>query len=226
VRTVRDPDVVDGRQLRRNTRHAKLERIMDRRRLLSASLWACAAPSRFDLAWAQTAAGVGFGEGYAIGNGARLYYVRRLIILNAPHPAIFLHELRTNPAQIRASQYERAFHTAAPPFPRWYNYYRADPIKVPSSIDEVSAMEIPDLSARFFVGVARPPTTTLLRVRVPTLVIWGMGDTTILSGSLLGLEEYVRDLTVVRLNDAGRCPMRTHPGPANRAIRDIVRRSN
>jgi epoxide hydrolase 4 len=200
---------------------------MDRRRLLSASLWACAAPSRFDLAWAQTAAGVGFGEGYAIGNGARLYYVRsgegqlmlflhghpdswalykaqlrefsrdhlvvapnlrgyppsdapdavdayamprilgdlhglldhlrqersilvandwggyvawvfaspdparieRLIILNAPHPVIFLRELRTNSAQIRASQCERAFHTAAPPFPRWYNYYRADPIK-------------------------------------------------------------------------------------------------
>jgi pimeloyl-ACP methyl ester carboxylesterase len=123
-----------------------------------------------------------------------------------PHPAIFLRELRTNPAQIRASQYERAFHTAAPPYPRWYNYYRADPIKVPSSIDEVSAMEIPDLSARFFVGVARPLTTTLLRVRVPTLVIWEMGDTTIFSGSLLGLEEYVRDLTVVRLNDAGHYP--------------------
>ena len=38
--------------------------------------------------------------------------VERLIILNAPHPAIFLREVRTNPAQISASQYERAFHTA------------------------------------------------------------------------------------------------------------------
>src|SRR5262245_830044 len=296
---------------------------MNRRRLLSTGLWAVAA-TQLGVAWAQTAAGVGFGEGYAIGDGARLYYVRsgegqlmlflhghpdswalyeaqlrefgrdhlvvapnlrgyppsdapdaveayamprilgdlhglldhlgqercilvandwggyvawvfasayperieRLIILNAPHPAIFLRELRTNPAQIAASQYERAFYTAAPPYPRWYNYYRADPIKVPSSIDEVSAMEIPDLSARFFVGVAKPPTTTSLRLRVPTLVIWGMGDSALLSGSLHGLEEYVQDLTVVRINDAGHYPMRTHPDPVNHAIRDIVRRSN
>jgi len=60
--------------------------------------------------------------------------VRRLIILNAPHPAIFLREVRTNPAQISASQYERVFNTAFPPYPVWYNYYRADPIKVPASV--------------------------------------------------------------------------------------------
>jgi pimeloyl-ACP methyl ester carboxylesterase len=86
-------------------------------------------------------------------------------------------------------------------------------------------MEIPDLSARFFVGVAKPPTTTSLRLRVPTLVIWGMGDSAIHSGSLHGLEEYVQDLTVVRINDAGHYPMRTHPGPVNHVIRDIARRS-
>jgi len=74
---------------------------MDRRRLLSASLWACAAPSRFDLAWAQTAAGVGFGEGYAIGNGARLYYVRsgegQLMLFLHGHPdswALYKAQLR------------------------------------------------------------------------------------------------------------------------------------
>jgi pimeloyl-ACP methyl ester carboxylesterase len=152
--------------------------------------------------------------------------VERLIILNAPHPAIFLRELRTNPGQIRASQYERAFHTAAPPYPPWYNYYRADPIKVPSSIEETTTMEMPDLSVRFFDNVGRPPAATSLRLRVPTLVVWGMDDSTILSGSLCGLEEYVQDLTVVRLDDAGHYPMRSHPGPVNQAIRDIVRRSN
>src|SRR5262249_30858752 len=102
--------------------------------------------------------------------------IERLIILNAPHPAIFLRELRTNPAQIMASQYERAFRVAIPPYPHCYNYYRADPIKVPSSIDEVTAMEMPDLSARFFAGAIRPPATTSLRLRVPTLVVWGSSD--------------------------------------------------
>src|ERR1700704_6655163 len=100
--------------------------------------------------------------------------VERLIILNAPHPAIFLREVRTNPAQIRASQYERAFHTASPPYPRWYNYYRADPIKVPSSMAESAAMGMPDLSAHFFAGVGAPPAATSLRLSVPTLVIWGL----------------------------------------------------
>jgi len=297
---------------------------MDRRRLLSMGLCAFAAPSQLDFAWAQTAAGFGFGEGYATGDGARLYYVRRgegplmlflhghpdswvlyeaqlrefgrdhlvvapnlrgyppsdapdnveayamprllgdlhglldhlgqercilvandwggyvgwvfasaypqrierLIVLNAPHPAIFLREVRTNPDQIRASQYERAFHTASPPYPRWYNYYRADPIKVPSSMDEVTAMEMPDLSARFFVGVGRPPANTSLRLHVPTLVIWGMDDPALLSGSLRGLEEYVNDLTVLRFDDTGHYPMRSHSGRVNQAIREILRRPN
>jgi pimeloyl-ACP methyl ester carboxylesterase len=94
--------------------------------------------------------------------------MQRLIILNAPHPAIFLREVRTNPAQISASQYERAFHTAAPPYPVWYNYYRADPIKIPASIEEGRTMDMPDLAAHFFAGVSRLPTTTSLRLRVPT----------------------------------------------------------
>jgi epoxide hydrolase 4 len=152
--------------------------------------------------------------------------VERLIILNAPHPAIFLREVRTNPAQIKASQYERAFHTAAPPHPRWYNYYRADPIKVPSSMAEGAAMGMPDLSAHFFANVGRPPAVTSLRLSVPTLVIWGLSDPTMLSGLLDGLEGYVQDLTVARIDAAEHYPMSSHVGTVNRTIRQFVRRSN
>ena len=295
---------------------------MDRRRLLSVGIWAMAASSRLGFAGAQTAAGSEFSEGYAIGDGARLYFVRsgegplmlflhghpdswllyepqikefnrdhlvvapnlrgyppsdapdsveayamprllgdlhglldhlgrercilvgndwggyvgwvfasaypgrveRLIILNAPHPAIFLREVRTNPAQIRASQYERAFHTATPPYPHWHNYYRADPIKVPSSMAESAAMGMPDLSAHFFAGVGTPPATTSLRLSVPTLVIWGLSDPTTLPASLDGLAEYVQDLAVVRIDDAGHYPMSSHPGQVNHAIRNFVHR--
>jgi epoxide hydrolase 4 len=299
-------------------------RIMDRRRLLMAGLFGATARFQARSASAQTAIGSAFSQGYAPGDGARLYFVRsgdgplmvflhghpddwtlyqaqlaefsrdhlvvapnlrgyppsdapdsveayamprllgdlhglldhvgrercvlvgndwggyvgwifasayperveRLIILNAPHPALFLRDVRTNPAQIEASQYERAFHTAAPPTPRWYNYYRADPIKIPASIEEARTMAMPDLVAQFFDGVGRPPETTSLRVRVPTLVIWGMADPTTLPGSLRGLEDYVRDLTVVRIDDAGHTPMRSHPAEVNRAIRDFVRRAS
>jgi pimeloyl-ACP methyl ester carboxylesterase len=150
--------------------------------------------------------------------------VERLIILNAPHPAIFLREQRSNPDQIEASQYERAFHTAPSPYPRRYNYYRADPIKVPASIDEARAMQWPDLAAHFFAGVARPPETTSLRVRVSTLVIWGMRDEALLPGSLDGLDEYVQDLKIVRIADAGHLPMRTHARAVNGVIRDFLGR--
>ena len=149
--------------------------------------------------------------------------VQRLIILNAPHPAIFLREVRSNPAQIFASQYERSFHTAIPPYPVWYNYYRADPIKIPASMEEAAAMETPDLAAHFFTGVNRRPATTSLHLSVPTLVIWGLSDPVTLPGCLRGLEEYVEKLTVVRIEDAGHYPMRSHAAAVTKAINDFVR---
>jgi pimeloyl-ACP methyl ester carboxylesterase len=75
--------------------------------------------------------------------------VERLIILNAPHPTVHLREIGDSSAQNRASQYERVFQTGAGPYPRWYNYYRADPIKVPASVAESATMPVPDLAATF-----------------------------------------------------------------------------
>jgi pimeloyl-ACP methyl ester carboxylesterase len=150
--------------------------------------------------------------------------VERLIVLNAPHPAVFLREVRTNPAQIEASQYEREFHAAASPYPVWYNYYRADPIKVPASAEEGAAVGPPDLASHFFSGLATPPATTSLRVKVPTLVIWGMRDPRLLPGQLDGLDGYVPDLTVMRIEDGGHRPMLTHPELVNQAIRAFDQR--
>ena len=149
--------------------------------------------------------------------------VERLIILNAPHPAIFLRELRNSAAQIQASQYERDYYSAVAPYPSWYNYYRADPIKVPSSISDAAHTEMPDLAARFFAGVAEPPATTSLRVDVPTLVLWGMQDPVCLPGQLDNLHDYAPNAIVVRIEDAGHRPMQSHPMLVNRAIRDFLR---
>nr|WP_291577377.1 alpha/beta fold hydrolase [Bradyrhizobium sp.] len=103
--------------------------------------------------------------------------VERLIILNAPHPAIFLREIRNSAAQIQASQYERDYNSAVAAYPSWYNYYRADPIKVPSSIADAAHTEMPDLAARYFADAAEAPATTSLRVDVPTLVLGRDGCT-------------------------------------------------
>jgi epoxide hydrolase 4 len=149
--------------------------------------------------------------------------VERLVILNAPHPAILLREIRTSAAQIQASQYERVYYDAVAPYPSWYNYYRADPIKVPASIAEAARMEMPDLAARFFTGVTEPPAATSLRVDVPTLVLWGMQDPVCLPGQLDKLHDYVPNATVVRIDDAGHRPMQSHATLVNRAIRDFLR---
>ena len=150
--------------------------------------------------------------------------VERLVVLNAPHPAVHMRNVRTDPAQNQASQYEREYNTAVAPYPRWYNYYRADPIKVPASIADSAAMSAPDLAAYFFSGTIKPPITTSLQVSVPTLVIWGMQDPFLLPQQLDGLEDYASDLTVVRVEGAGHYPMRSHPDVVNQAIRDFVRR--
>src|SRR5215475_4822132 len=151
--------------------------------------------------------------------------VERLIILNAPHPAVFLREVRNNPAQIQASQYECGKNSAPAPYPTYYNYTRADPIKVPCSISDAAHTEIPDLAGAFFADVAEPPAATSLRVDVPTLVLWGMQDRAMLPGQLDGLHDYVPNATVVRIEDAGHRPMISHPMLVNRAIRDFLRRA-
>ncbi|MGH6709360.1 MAG: alpha/beta fold hydrolase [Bradyrhizobium sp.] len=150
--------------------------------------------------------------------------VERLVILNAPHPAIMLRELRNNATQIQASQYERDYYNAVAPYPAWYNYYRADPIKVPASIADAKQTEAPDLAARFFADVAEAPATRSLRVDVPTLVLWGMQDPACLPGQLDGLHDHAPNATVVRIADAGHLPMQSHPALVNRAIRDFLRR--
>jgi len=150
--------------------------------------------------------------------------VERLIILNAPHPAILLREFRNSAAQIQASQYERDYNGAIVPYPSWYNYYRADPIKVPSSIADAAHTEMPDLAARFFADVAEPPATTSLRVDVPALVLWGMQDPVCLPGLLDNLHEYAPNAIVVRIDDGGHRPMLSHPILVNRAIRDFLRK--
>jgi pimeloyl-ACP methyl ester carboxylesterase len=153
-------------------------------------------------------------------------HVERLIILNAPHPAIFLREVRNSAAQIRASQYECGKNTAIAPYPSWYNYTRADPIKVPCSTSDAARAETPDLAAIFFADVAEPPATTSLRVDVPTLVLWGMQDPALLPGQLDNLHDYAPNAIVIRIEDAGHRPMNSHPMLVNRAIRDFLRRTD
>ena len=160
--------------------------------------------------------------------------LRRLVIVNAPHPAAFLRDLLGSPAQQSASAYmtflrrpdaaaklaendfERlwGFFTrfgaadASAPGGGWLNadmreryravwsagldgplnYYRASPLAPPVDGDtSLAALRLP---------------AEAVTVRVPTRVVWGLGDTALLPALLDGLEAFVADLQVVRVPGA------------------------
>ena len=155
----------------------------------------------------------------------------RLVIINAPHPVVFQKSLIESEDQRAASQYITAFR--APGFEKvveaqgfeWFfdKTFSAhtDVAKIPqaeknqyiadwSQPGALNAMLNWYRGSRVMVpppGVTIPLPDWLLKafpkVKVPTLVIWGMKDIALLPLQLDGLDSLVDDLSVVRLPDAG-----------------------
>ena len=174
--------------------------------------------------------------------------LERLIIINAPHPAIFDREIRENPAQQRASRYMLMFRT-----PEAEALLSAD--NYAPLIEALSR----DLGERFTAadraayreawsqpgaltgglnyyraagvgpsGGDGAPARSLggvgvrLIVRVPTLVIWGERDHALLTGNLVGLERFVPDLTIERIPDGSHWVVNEQPERVNRLIREFL----
>jgi pimeloyl-ACP methyl ester carboxylesterase len=157
--------------------------------------------------------------------------LERLAIINAPHPVVFQKSVIEDEAQRAASQYITAFRTpgfekaaeamgwetlfdksfsghvdlaSIPPeeraqyvaewsqpggFSAMLNWYRASQLIVPPPGLEVP---LPDWVLNLFP-----------KVKVPTLVIWGMRDKALLPIQLEGLDALVDDLRIERIPDAG-----------------------
>lgn len=152
---------------------------------------------------------------------ARPARLERLVVVNAPHPAIFARERRENPEQRAASGYIDLLVSpmaeatlAAGDFARMFDGLRTEAGE--EWLD-------PDDRAAYREAWSRPGALTGMlnwyraaelrsdgggevptaRVEVPTLVVWGERDRFLLPGNLDGLEERVDDLEVVRIPDAG-----------------------
>ncbi|MBL8340439.1 MAG: alpha/beta fold hydrolase [Rubrivivax sp.] len=151
--------------------------------------------------------------------------VRRLLIINAPHPATFLRELRHNPAQQEASAYmnflcrpDAAALLAAEDFRRLWAFFGADPAWLtPALRQRYLAVWRAGLEGPLNYYRASPlrplrgaddavRRVTLddaaVTVQVPTHVLWGERDRALLPALLDGLERWVPSLTVQRLPDA------------------------
>ena len=155
----------------------------------------------------------------------------RLAIINAPHPVIFQKSLIEDEDQRAASQYITAFRT--PGFEKAVAAMGYDTFFEKTFARHVDVASVPEAEKQEYIAewsqpgvfaamlnwyrgskvVVPPPEVTiplpdwLLRafpkVKVPTLVIWGMKDAALLPVQLEGLDALVEDLTVVRLPDTG-----------------------
>ncbi len=153
-----------------------------------------------------------------------------LVIINSPHPGTFLRELKSSPVQQAASAYmnflirpDAEALLAEDDFRRLWaffdnmgasvgphawlseevknqyrsvwsqgltgalNYYRASPLRPPRTEDPAaSAIELPE---------------AMLKIDLPTLVIWGMQDIALPPGLIEGLATYVPQMQLERIEE-------------------------
>lgn len=192
---------------------------------------------------------VGHDWGAAVAYGiamARPDLVTRLVILNGVHPGPFQTALAKGGDQTAASQYmtflrrddaearlsadnyakllglfaenmDMSWMTPARQaeyIAEWsrpgrlrgmVNWYRATPLIIPKPAEVV---DIP------------PMDPEKLRVRMPHLLIWGMGDTALLPEATKGLETYCDDLTRVEVAEADHWIVHQKPDQVAQILRD------
>lgn len=152
--------------------------------------------------------------------------MRRLIIINSPHPGTFLRELQSNPAQQAASAYMNFFCRpdaeallAADDYARLWPFFTN--MGAAWLNDELRA-RYRALWAHGLTGPLnyyrasplRPPTDqdpaaqavqfapAFVTVKLPTLVIWGEGDIALPPSLLDGLEQFVPQMVLQRVPGA------------------------
>lgn len=180
---------------------------------------------------------------------ARPELLRRLIIINSPHPYLFARALATDPRQQAASEY--------------MNWLRADGSEAALAKDDFARMEglfsamgqpaadwfTPEVRARYHgcwsrglrggvnyyrasplhppaPGHAGPLKLDLnpddFRVTVPTRVIWGERDIALPASLLDGLDALVPDLQIERIPEGSHWVIHEQPQRVNRLIRGFL----
>jgi len=163
--------------------------------------------------------------------------LEKLVIINAPHPAVFARELLNNPAQRLASAYVALFRSRlAEPFLRAGRFAllrravfggaapgafsREEQERYVAAWSQTGALAG---GLNYYRAARLVPAEAIRPVTTPTLVLWGMKDTALLPGNLEGLEEYVPDITVQRIPDGTHWVVHEHPGVVNVGIAEFIR---
>jgi pimeloyl-ACP methyl ester carboxylesterase len=168
--------------------------------------------------------------------------LEKLVIINAPHPLVFQRELQHNPAQQEASRYILRFQS-----PEVEQVLLMNDCAVLVEMvlgNDLRNGHLTEADRQAYLGAwtrpgaltgglnyyranrtgasAPPPAFRPGPIDVPTLVIWGMGDTALLPGNLDGLDQVVRKLTVERVTDADHWIVHQQPTRVNASIRAFL----
>lgn len=178
-------------------------------------------------------------------------WLEKLVIINAPHPAVFARELRENPAQQKASEYMLVFRSekaeqilSADGFAVLVQIVLGEGLANGSFTEDdrkayLQAWSQPGalMGGLNYYRAARvgppsrdgaPASGTLgvggrsTTVSVPTLVIWGERDKALLTGNLDGLDQFVPNLTIRRIPDGTHWVIHEQPALVNRYIREFI----
>lgn len=170
----------------------------------------------------------------------------RLIVMNAPHPAAMMRELRT-PEQLRKSWYMFAFQL--PWLPEYIlSRNHADEIGRMLRGAAVQKEAFPrEVTAKFQQAMSKPgamtaalnyyrqlfrdlprrlqqPESSVRSISVPTLLIWGEQDIALGLPLTEGLEQWVEHLQIRRIPDSGHWVQQEKPELVNSFLLEFLRR--
>jgi pimeloyl-ACP methyl ester carboxylesterase len=146
--------------------------------------------------------------------------VDHLVILNLPHPNGLIRELRSNPEQIKNSEYARDFQRKAPADPTVFFGRPMTPETLSGWVTDpaarkryVDAFERSDFDAMLNYykrnyprdsGAALAPLPELPKVKMPVLMFHGLDDQALHADGLSGTWKWLeKDLTLVTVPGAG-----------------------
>ncbi|MGA3083511.1 MAG: alpha/beta hydrolase [Thermodesulfobacteriota bacterium] len=179
--------------------------------------------------------------------------LEKLIIINAPHPAVFEQELRQNPAQQQASQYMLMFRSpkaedilSADNYSELYKTVLEEGLKqghfteedrrayleawsqpgaLTGGLNYYRASRVAPPSIKGGQSSEKPATDpSRFFIKTPTLMIWGEKDQALLTGNLQGLEQFIPDLTIKRIPDGSHWVIHEKPTLINAYIREFITR--